>query len=229
MIERKIVSGVILDHKLEEFIRRNTNNAVIKKVEFSKNSLGEEILIHTPTPGFIIGREGSSIKKLTKDITGEFGFKSPKIKIAEVKQPYLSASCVAKFISNDLARFGQQRFKGVAFRALKSTMGVGAMGIEIRITGKIPSSRSKSWRFAQGYMKKTGYVSDYLIDIAKESVTLKTGVVGIKVMIMQPNTPLPDKIEYTSDIEEEVLKAEEEKKEIIEKEEKESKNKDKKE
>jgi len=72
----------------------------------------------------------------------------------------------------------------------------GAMGVEIRITGKLPSSRAKSWRFTKGYIKKTGYVSDFLVDHAIESVTLKTGVVGIQVSIMLPDTPLPDKIIY---------------------------------
>ena len=78
-------------------------------------------------------------------------------------------------------------------------MYAGAMGIEIRITGKIPSSRAKSWLFNKGYLKKTGYVSDFLVDHAKDHVTLKTGVVGIKVSIMKPNTPLPDKIQYSED------------------------------
>jgi ribosomal protein S3 len=43
---------------------------------------------------------------------------------------------------------------------------------------------------------KAGYVSDFVIDKAIETVTLKTGVVGIKVQIMLPDTPLPDKIQY---------------------------------
>ena len=73
------------------------------------------------------------------------------------------------------------------------------------MSGKIPSSRAKSWRFAKGYLKKTGYVSDFLVDKAKESVTLKTGVVGIQVQIMLPDTKLPDNIDFIDP--EAVLKA----------------------
>ena len=87
---------------------------------------------------------------------------------------YLSAAIVAKMIANDLSNFGSQKFKLTGFKALTGIMNAGAMGCEIKISGKLPSSRAKSWRFHKGYLKKTGYVSDFLVDKAQEMVTLKT-------------------------------------------------------
>jgi ribosomal protein S3 len=126
----------------------------------------------------------------------KFKFENPQIKIGEVEDMFLSAAIVAKKIANDLSNFGSQKFKLTGFRSMSNILNAGASGVEIRITGKLPSSRAKSWRFAKGYIKKTGYVSDFLVDKAIEKVTLKTGVVGIKVSIMLPDTPLPDKIDY---------------------------------
>jgi len=184
------------NYSVSEYLRKELNDVAIKEILLEKTPTGERIIIHSPTPGLIIGRQGSTIKKLTTSIKEKFGFDNPQIKIDEVKDPYLSAPVVAKMIANDLARFGSKKFKLTAFKSMMNIMNSGAMGVELRITGKIPSSRSKSWLFHKGYLKKTGYVSDFLVDKAIESVTLKTGVVGIKVQIMLPNTPLPDKIEY---------------------------------
>ena len=220
MIERKVLSDKVMEYKVSDFVRRELKDVAIKGVNLEKNPLGERITIYTSTPGLVIGREGSNIKKLTKTLKSHFKFENPQVKIGEVDSPYLSAAIVAKMIANDLANFGSQKFKLSGFKALTGIMNSGAMGCEIKISGKLPSSRAKSWRFHKGYLKKTGYVSDFLVDMAKESVTLKTGVVGIKVSIMLPDTPLPDKIVYETTKEQEVESAETEKKEVVEVEEK---------
>lgn len=196
MIERKIVEDKFIEFKISNFIRNEISDVPIQDIAFEKTPIGERITIHTSTPGLVIGREGSNIKRLTELLRKRFNFENPQIKIGEVENMFLSADVVAKKIANDLSNFGSQKFKLTGFKSLMNIMNSGAMGVEIRITGKLPSSRSKSWRFAKGYLKKTGYVSDFLVDHAIEKVTLKTGVVGIKVSIMLPDTPLPDKINY---------------------------------
>ncbi len=229
MIERKIMQDKFAQYSVATFVRKELGDVAIKEVTFEKNPMGERVTIYTSTPGLVIGREGSNIKKLTKTLRKEFKFENPQIKIGEVTDIFLSAAIVARRIANDLSNFGSQKFKLTGFKALSGIMASGAMGCEIKISGKLPSSRAKSWRFAKGYLKKTGYVSDFLVDTAMESVTLKTGVVGIKVAIMLPDTPLPDKIVYTSDIKakEESLEAKklkelaaEEEKVVVEEEEK---------
>ena len=200
MIERNIVGDKFQEFKISAFVRKTLSDVPIKNITLEKSPNGERVTIYTSAPGLVIGRQGSNIKKLTSTLQEEFGFANPQVKIGEVEDMFLSASIVAKRIANDLANYGSQKFKLSGFRALMGVMNAGAMGVEIRISGKLPSSRAKSWRFAKGYLKKTGYVSDFLVDHAIDSVTLKTGVVGIKVSIMQPNTPLPDKIEYLENV-----------------------------
>lgn len=196
MIERKIIKARSLEFAVLEFIKKTLGDVPIKEVGLEKTPLGERVTVFTSAPGLVIGREGANIKKLTISLKEKFNFENPQIKIGEVENMFLSADIVAKNIANDLARYGSQKFKLTGFKAIMNIMNSGAMGVEIKISGKLPSSRAKSWRFAKGYLKKTGYVSDFLVDHAIESVTLKTGVVGIKVSIMLPDTPLPDKIVY---------------------------------
>jgi small subunit ribosomal protein S3 len=228
MIERKVVQANFLEYSVTDFVRKTLGDVPIKDISVERNPTGERITIHTSAPGLVIGREGSNIKKLTETLRKEFKFENPQIKIGEVAEMFLSADIVAKRIANDLSSFGSQKFKLTAFRALQNIMNSGAMGVEIKISGKVPSSRSKTWRFFKGYLKKTGYVSDFLVDHGIESVTLKTGVVGIQVSIMLPNTPLPDKIDYLADVvpKEIIEKIEEEKKEEAPEEAKELKTKE---
>lgn len=215
MIERKIMKNKFFNYSVSEYLKKELNDVAVKEIVFEKLPSGERVTIHTSTPGLVIGRQGSTIKKLTQSLKEKFNLDNPQIKIAEVKNPYLSATIVAKMIANDLARFGSKKFKLTAFKSIMNIMNSGAMGVEIRITGKIPSSRAKSWLFTKGYLKKTGYVSDFLVDKCIESVTLKSGVVGIKVQIMLPDTPLPDKINYleipvvSSDVEEAAIEEKE--------------------
>lgn len=218
MIERKIVEDKFTEYSISEFIRSEISDVPLEKVLFEKTPLGERITIVTSAPGLVIGKEGANIKHLTKSIKARFKFDNPQIKINEVEDQNLCSAIVAKVIANNLTKFGSQRFKLTGFKALSAVMNAGAMGVEIRLTGKLPSSRSKSWRFSKGYLKKTGYVSDFEIDKSIEHVVLKTGKIGIKVEIMRPETPLPDKITYFSQEKntETVEKVEEAKKEVEE-------------
>lgn len=200
MIERKILGDKFLEFNVSNFIRNELSDVAIKDIVMEKNPLGERITIYSSTPGLIIGREGSNIKKLTSVLKERFNFDNPQIKIGEIRSHFLSAKIVAKMIVNDLSNFGSQKFKLTGFKAMTNIMNAGAMGCEIRISGKLPSARAKTWRFSKGYLKKTGYASDFHVDTAFDSVTLKTGLVGIKVSIMLPDTPLPDKIVYYEDL-----------------------------
>jgi small subunit ribosomal protein S3 len=72
-------------------------------------------------------------------------------------------------------------------------MKAGALGCEIRLSGKLPGARAKTWRFAQGYLKKTGD-SAKVVDKAQARAETKPGTVGIKVSILSPHAVLKDRV-----------------------------------
>ncbi len=194
MIEKKIVREKFLEFKIKTYLLNRMSDVPIKEVTLEKTPLGERITIETPTPGLVIGRGGSNIAKLTEEVKERFNLESPQIKISDVKNPNLSAAVVAKRIANNLRNYGSTRFKLTGYKNVDLVMKAGAAGVEIVLSGKLPSARAKSWRFVGGVVKKTGYHSDFYVDKATESVCLKSGVVGIKVRIMHKDVPLPDKI-----------------------------------
>ena len=88
-------------------------------------------------------------------------------------KPEFDAQIMADEIALGLERFGPLKFKVIAYKTLQRIMNAGALGVEIRFSGKLPSSRAKSWRFAQGYLKKTGD-SAKVVDRAQGNSTNKT-------------------------------------------------------
>lgn len=74
-------------------------------------------------------------------------------------------------------------------------MDAGAIGAEVVIGGRgVPGARAKSWRFSAGHMKKSGDLAQNYVKKAKTTADLKSGTIGIKIMIMTPDIKLPDKI-----------------------------------
>lgn len=213
MIERQIVNSNMKEFSIQEYISENLRNLGHSHIKLQKTPLGEKIIIFASRPGLIVGKKGQNIKKLTSDLKRVFKLENPQIEINEVDDVNLDAQIVAERIAVSLERFGPQRFKGVGHRVMSDVMSSGAHGVELLISGKIPSSRSKTWRFYQGYLKKCGDIALVGVRKAYAIAKLKTGVVGIQVKIMPPETTLPDNISIHDEVTEviEEVKTEEEK------------------
>lgn len=213
MIETKFIKNIVKEFQIEEYILENLKNAGFAKSEVKKTPLGEKIIIYASRPGLIVGRKGENIQKLTKTLKIKFKLENPQIEIVEVEEPMLNAQIVADKIATSLERFGLSKFKGIGHKALTDTMGAGAKGIEIIISGKIPSSRAKRWRFYQGYLKKSGDIAVTGIRKAYVQAKLKTGIVGVQVRIMPPDLTLPDTVSPLEEVVE-IKKSKQKKEEI---------------
>ncbi|MCP3681139.1 MAG: 30S ribosomal protein S3 [bacterium] len=194
MIEREFVSQKMKEYKIQEFISENLRNVGHSHTKLQRTPLGEKIIIHASRPGLVVGRKGENISKLTRTLKKRFELENPQIEISEVEDINLNAQIVAERIASSLERFGSKRFKGAMHKAMEDVMHAGALGVEILLSGKVPSSRARSWRVYSGYLKKCGDVS---LGVHKAIVyaKLKSGVIGIKVSIMPPDIKLPDKME----------------------------------
>lgn len=202
MIERDFVNRKKKEYQIQEFIKDSLRGAGISESKIQRTPLGEKIIISASRPGLIIGSGGSNIKKLTSQLKKEFDLDNPQIEINEIKDDNLVASVVAEKIATSLEKYGTMRFKGIGHKAMTDTLGAGAKGIEILISGKIPSARARVWRFYQGYIKKCGNAAVTIVDTAYEVANLKSGIVGVKVSIMPPDVKLPDHISMIEEDEE---------------------------
>jgi small subunit ribosomal protein S3 len=212
MIERKFVAQKIKEYQIQEYIDKNMRNVGHSHTKMVKTPLGEKIVIYASRPGLIMGRKGQNIRELTKTLKKRFRLENPQVEISEVEEINLDANIVAEKISDSLERFGAQKFKAIGHKVMENVMEAGALGVEIIISGKIPSSRAKSWRFYSGYLKKCGDIAIVGVDKAYAQAKLKTGVIGIKISIMPPGTKLPDKVELIKEKEEKIEEVKEDSK-----------------
>jgi len=213
MIERKFVSQNIKEFQIKDYLFGELNRVGLSDVKLQRTPLGEKIVVSASRPGLVVGKGGSNITRLTKVLKDRFKLENPQIEIEEVTDPRGNAHITAEMIANSLERYGPARFKGVGHKALSTVMASGALGVEILISGRIPSSRAKTWRFYMGYLKKCGEISLSGVEKSQQIARLKSGVVGIQVKIMPGTTVLPDKIEILDEpvvvVEEIETKAEE--------------------
>ena len=195
MIERKFVAQKMKEFQIEEYITQSLENVGHSHTKMVKTPLGEKIIIYASRPGLIVGRKGHNIKQLTKTLKKRFDLENPQIEISEVENPNLDAHIIAEKIVDALERFGSEKFKAIGHKIMGDVMKAGALGIEVVISGKVPSARAKSWRFYSGYLKKCGDIATVGVRKANSQAQLKTGIIGVKVKIMPPDIKLPDDIE----------------------------------
>jgi small subunit ribosomal protein S3 len=177
-------------------LRSVLGKAGLSYIKMQRTPLGEKILICSSRPGLIVGKSGSNITKLTKELKDRFQLENPQIELLEEENPMMDVSIVAEGIANSLERFGTARFKGIGHKAITDVMAAGARGVEVLISGKVPSSRAKKWRFYMGYLKKSGDIAVSGVNTAYSSSKLKTGLVGVQVRIMPSSTQMPDEVVF---------------------------------
>lgn len=192
MIERDFVKQKKREFQVQEFITSSLKNVGHSFTELQRTPLGDKVIVHTSRPGLVVGRKGQNISHLTTTLRKDFGLDNPTVEISEVEHPNLDANIVAERIASGLERFGSNRFKGIMHKTMQDVLDAGAIGVEIRLSGKLPSSRAKSWRVYGGYLKKCGDAA--LTNVRKSIITarLKAGVIGIQVKILPPGVIMPD-------------------------------------
>ena len=199
MEERKFIKLKKEEYGIKEYVKRFLGRGRISKLDIEYTPVGEKIIISTSTPGLVIGRRGEKIEELTNILKSRFKLENPHIEIKEIENPLFDSQIVADDIALSLEKVGNIKFKVVAYRKLQEIMAKGALGCELRLSGKLPSERAKSWRFSEGYLKKAGD-STKEVDRAQSTACTKTGVIGVKVAIMRPDAKLYDRVYITEEI-----------------------------
>ena len=199
MEEKKTVKFKKDEFAIKEYIKKSLGKGKVSRVVITYAPIGEKIIVSTHKPGLVIGRKGERIEELTKVLKTRFKLENPHIEIDEIKKPEFDAQIMADELALGLERLGPIKFKVLAYRALQRIMSAGALGVEIRLHGKLPGSRAKPWRIAQGYLKKTGH-SAKVVDRAKSRAETKPGTVGVRVSILAPDAKLLDRIKIDEEL-----------------------------
>ena len=205
MEERRFVSIGKEEYAIRQFIKRTFGKGKISSVKIEYTPVGEKIVVATHKPGLVIGKRGEKIAELTEILKKRFKMENPRIEISEIMTPNLDAQLVADDVALSLERFGALRYKAVCYKMLSRIKDAGALGAEIRVSGKLPSDRARSWKFSFGYLKKTGDAAK-VVGKAESVAETKQGVVGIKVLVLSPEKRIHDRFQVDEQLMGEIKK-----------------------
>jgi small subunit ribosomal protein S3 len=122
------------DIRVREHITRKLAHAGLANVTIRKDAQELEVNIHTARPGIVIGKSGSEVDALRRDLH-KMTSKQIKVNIHEIKRPELDASLVAQSIAEQLQN--RVAFRRAMKRALTSAMRSGAKGVKVQVSGRL--------------------------------------------------------------------------------------------
>ena len=197
-IERRFIEENIKNASIDEYLAKTLERAGYGGVDIKRSPLGTRVIVQVETPGVVIGRKGKAIRKLTTDLETEFNLEKPQIEVENLPKPEFNANVMANLLASDLEK--GIHFRRAAYFLLRKIMNSGAKGVEIIISGKLTGERSRSVRFYQGYIKKSGNPALENVSTGYASAKRKLGVIGIRVKIMPEDISLPDEVIIKSDV-----------------------------
>ncbi|MBO5599577.1 MAG: 30S ribosomal protein S3 [Candidatus Methanomethylophilus sp.] len=190
--ERKFVAENVRRVLLKEYLMKEVSRAGFGGLEVQRTPLGTRVLLTTERPGLVIGRRGQTIKNLTTVIEERFGFENPQIEVQEVKDVSLNAQIMAEKLAFSLERGWHFRRAGHA--TLRRVMDAGARGCYIILAGKLSGQRHRTEKFKEGSIKYCGDPKIQFVEHGFAVATLKMGVIGVTVEIMEGESKLPAEI-----------------------------------
>ena len=191
-VVKHFISESLKKAEINEFLRNEFERAGYGGVDITKTPLGTHVVVYAMRPGIIIGRGGETIKRLAEVLEKNFMLPDPQISVAEIEIPELNAFVVASRIASALKRGVHYRRAG--YWAINQVMEAGALGVEVIVSGKLRSQRSRFEKFRAGYLLKSGQPAMKYVRKAELHVQLKPGILGVKVRIMPPDAEFPDRV-----------------------------------
>jgi len=191
--ERKIVEEKIRRILLKEYLMAKTQRAGFGGLDIQRTPMGYRVTLITERPGLVIGRKGATIKRLTQAVEAKFGFENPQIEVQEVQDASLNSQIMAEKLASALER--GWHFRRAGHSTVRRIMGAGAKGCLVVISGKITGQRHRMEKFKAGHIKFCGEPKQLWMREGFAIAKVKLGVIGVKVMIMDPRARLPDEID----------------------------------
>jgi small subunit ribosomal protein S3 len=132
--ERNFSEYLAEDIRIREHIVGKLAHAGLSDITIRKDANELEVNIHTARPGIVIGKSGSEVDALRRDLH-RMTSKQIKVNILEIKRPELDAKLVAQSIAEQLQN--RVAFRRAMKRALTSAMRSGAKGVKVQVAGRL--------------------------------------------------------------------------------------------
>ncbi|MBI5237083.1 MAG: 30S ribosomal protein S3 [Deltaproteobacteria bacterium] len=167
------------DLLIRRFVKKRLFHAGISKVEIERTANNVRIIIKTARPGIVIGKRGSEIDILKKQLSNLTG-RDAQLDIVEVRKPDTDAQLVAENVAMQLER--RVSFRRAMKKAVTSSMRMGAKGVKIMCAGRLGGSEiARTEWYREGRVPLHTLRAD--IDYAHAESRTTYGIIGVKVWI----------------------------------------------
>lgn len=168
------------DLKIRDYLKGKLRQAAVAKIVIERAWNSLRVTIHTARPGLVIGRKGSEIENMTREVSAISGDKQVKIDIQEIRSPETDAQLVAESVAGQLER--RISFRRAMKKAVQIAMEQGALGIKIRCSGRLGGAEiARTEWYREG--KVPLHTMRTPIDYGFAEAKTVAGTVGIKCWI----------------------------------------------
>jgi len=175
---------VFTDFRVREFLKKRLQDASVSRVLIERAAKKVNITIQTARPGIVIGKKGEDIEKLRGETAKLLGMsmQDVRLNISEIRKPELDSQLVAESIAQQIEK--RVMFRRAMKRAVMSTMRSGALGIKVRMSGRLNGSEiARTEWYREGRVPLHTFRADIDYGLAEALTTY--GVIGIKVWIFK--------------------------------------------
>src|SRR5690348_10893524 len=177
--ERQFADDLHEDTQIRRHIIGRLSHAGLSDITIRKNATEVEVNIHTARPGIVIGKSGSEVDQLRRDLHRITG-KQVKVNILEIKRPELDARLVAQSIAEQLQN--RVAFRRAMKRALTSAMRSGAKGVKVQVSGRLGGAEmARTEGYSDGRVPLHTLRAD--IDYGFHEARTTFGRIGVKCWI----------------------------------------------
>ncbi|HET7176120.1 MAG TPA: 30S ribosomal protein S3 [Gammaproteobacteria bacterium] len=180
--KRAYAQNLLSDLKVRDFLKKKLAQASVSRIEIKRPAKKAYITIHTARPGVVIGKKGEDIDALRKQLGKLMPGTEVDIGVEEIRKPELDAYLVAESIAQQLER--RIMFRRAMKRAVQNTMRLGALGIKVRVSGRLNGSEiARTEQYREGRVPLHTLRADIDYGLAEAHTTY--GVIGVKVWIFK--------------------------------------------
>ncbi|MBM4192345.1 MAG: 30S ribosomal protein S3 [Gammaproteobacteria bacterium] len=172
------------DFRVRTFLRKKLAEASVSCIQIERAANKANITIETARPGIVIGKKGEDIEKLRAETATLLGLPVVDIRlnISEIRKPELDAQLVADGIARQIEK--RVMFRRAMKRAVMSTMRSGALGIKVRLSGRLNGAEIARTEWSrEGRIPLHTFRADIGYGFGEARTTY--GVIGVKVWIFK--------------------------------------------
>ena len=172
------------DFRVREFLKKKLAEASVSRILIERAAKKVSITIQTARPGIVIGKKGEDIDKLRAETAKLLGLPMADVRlnIAEIRKPELDAQLVAEGIAQQIEK--RVMFRRAMKRAVTNTMRSGALGIKVRVSGRLNGAEiARTEWYREGRVPLHTFRAD--IDYGLGQAFTTYGVIGVKVWIFK--------------------------------------------